>query len=193
MRRFAATIGCGTTTLYETYGGGYGVTHGIDGVFSLSNPSFYWDVLGTAGTAQEIGHNFDSPHTHCYNDVPTAGQPPVDECFSGECKQTNQQGQCISACYEGPMTVPSGGGSIMSYCQLRPGGLSNVNLSFGAAGLYGTASERVPARMRGFVASHSCLSFIPARAADFNGEGRSDVVLYRGDGDWISFPLWPGT
>lgn len=176
-------------TTYGTWAGGYGATHGINGQFSLSNPSFFWDI---EATAHELGHNFNSPHTHCYNNIPSGGAPPVDQCFSGECKQFNQQGQCVSACYEGPTSVPSGGGSIMSYCQLKPGGFNNVNLSFGQAGLYGSQSERVPARMRSFVESRSCLAFLPARVADLNGDGRSDVILRRGDGQWWVFPLWPG-
>lgn len=169
--------GCG-------WGGAYGVLLGVDGIFSLTNPSFFWDI---AGTAHEIGHNFNSPHTHCYNDLPVAGSPPVDQCFSGDCKGST----CIP-CYQGATSVPAGGGTIMSYCQLKPGGFGNVNLSFGQTGLYGTQSERVPGRMRDFVVSRSCVSFIPARVADFNGEGRSDVVLYR-NGQWLIYTLWPGS
>ncbi|HEY0782179.1 MAG TPA: M12 family metallo-peptidase, partial [Thermoanaerobaculia bacterium] len=64
-----------------------------------------------AGDAQvvghEIGHNFGSPHTHCYS-------PPIDGCWNGE-----------SGCYSGPASCPApstiGGvgnvqGTIMSYC-----------------------------------------------------------------------------
>jgi cysteine-rich repeat protein len=64
--------------------------------------------------AHELGHNFGSPHTHCY-------MPPVDNCYNQE-----------AGCYAGVESVPPGGGTIMSYCHLLGGGLSNINLTFGA-------------------------------------------------------------
>ena len=52
--------------------------------------------------AHETGHNFNSPHTHDF-------VPPIDECASG---------LCITD------------GTIMSYCHLCPGGLSNITTFF---------------------------------------------------------------
>ena len=50
--------------------------------------------------AHELGHNFGSPHTHCYS-------PPVDECY-------NLGG---GGCYGGAESCPAAGtGSMMSYC-----------------------------------------------------------------------------
>ena len=52
----------------------------------------------------ELGHNFGSPHTHCYS-------PPIDQCYSGE-----------PGCYTGPTSCPTGGsGTVMSYCHLLSG------------------------------------------------------------------------
>jgi hypothetical protein len=52
--------------------------------------------------AHETGHNFNSPHTHSYN-------PQIDNCAGGTCI-TN--------------------GTIMSYCHLCEGGLSNITTYF---------------------------------------------------------------
>lgn len=88
---------------------GYGVST-VYGSFDVMNPNDTWDVTVVA---HEVGHNFGSPHTHCYD-------PPVDTCYSGE-----------GGCYDGPESLPMGGGTIMSYCHLLPGGDANINLTFG--------------------------------------------------------------
>jgi cysteine-rich repeat protein len=88
---------------------GYGVST-VYGSFDLMNPDDIWDVMVVA---HELGHNFGSEHTHCY-------APPLDHCYNGE-----------SGCWNGAESLPPGGGTIMSYCHLLPGGLSNVNLTFG--------------------------------------------------------------
>ena len=85
---------------------GYAVSE-VFGGFNLAVPSSLWDVLVFI---HELGHNFGSRHTHCYD-------PPVDKCYNAE-----------SGCYSGP-TVSSRG-TIMSYCHLS-GGVSNTDLLFG--------------------------------------------------------------
>ena len=174
-----AQLSCGTTT-YSTYFGGFGATHGIDGSFNPASPTVVWDIYGTS---HELGHNFGSPHTHCYNNYPLPGSPPVDQCYGTE-----------PGCYTGPTSLPPGGrGSIMSYCHLLGSLSANMALSFGALLQYGTLSERVPQRIRDFVASRplSCRTVIDAPPADFNGDGRSEVIIYR-NGAWLEFPFWPG-
>ena len=68
-----------------------------------------WDFMVCA---HELGHNFNSPHTHNFC-------PPLDECapsgYFGSC-QTQQV--CTSA------------GTIMSYCHLCSGGTANITTFF---------------------------------------------------------------
>jgi len=65
-------------------------------------------------TAHEIGHNFSSPHTHCYAD------PKPDTCYAAEAG-TNCFGgtpSCpASATYSGVTTT----GTLMSYCHMLSG------------------------------------------------------------------------
>ena len=104
----------------------------------------------------ELGHNFDSRHTHCYNTIPAPEDPPIDHCFTGDTTATH-------ACYVGPTGLPVDGGSIMSYCHLQPGGYGNINLWLGRAGSFGSRSERVPQQMRSHVESVAgCLQPIPS-------------------------------
>ncbi len=162
------------------WGGAYGVTLGIHSAGTIFNPTnptaSVWDLFGTA---HEIGHNFESPHTHCY-------VPAVDVCWGTE-----------GGCHAGPTSLPPAGrGTLMSYCH-NVGG-ANPALTFGSAAAdvagYGTLTGRVSDRMRNHIAtrSASCRRLIDAPPGDFNGDGRSEVWIYRGNGSWIEFPLWPG-
>jgi hypothetical protein len=66
-------------------------------------------LSGDAGlVGHEIGHNFGSPHTHCYS-------PPIDYCWN-DCG-----GIQTTSC-------PGGPGTVMSYCHLR--GCGNNLLQF---------------------------------------------------------------
>ena len=103
----------------------FGVSQ-VYGHFDLSDPTQIWDVLVVT---HEIGHNLGTPHTHCYS-------PPVDECYDQE-----------PGCYAGPVVCSRG--TIMSYCHLNCGGLSDIDLVFGAA---------VSAQIRSTVATASCLA-----------------------------------
>jgi hypothetical protein len=73
-------------------------------------PANLWDLMAIA---HELGHNFGTPHTHCFS-------PPIDQCYGGE-----------GGCYSGPSVNPGPlGGTIMSYCHLLVGGYGNVDLRF---------------------------------------------------------------
>lgn len=81
---------------------GYGVSN-IRANVTFPTASYQWDVNVTA---HELGHNFASNHTHCFN-------PAIDMCYGQE-----------SGCYNGP-SVPTNG-TIMSYCHLTSGGITMV-------------------------------------------------------------------
>jgi hypothetical protein len=124
----------------DVYGGGYGYTGGISGSFNPAAPSLVWDVLGVA---HEIGHNFDSPHPHCYGGIGGSSQP-VDQCSSSQCGQPG--------CFCGTPSLPcaaagAGCGTVRSYCQLLPGNLRNITFTFGQSHPFGVQPGRVPANM----------------------------------------------
>ena len=130
----------------SNYGGDYGYSGDLDGNFNINNPSVVWDVVVTS---HEMGHNFNSPHTHCYSNV-GGNANPIDNCYSGQCGQTG--------CYCGSTGLPCGTpgqgcGTIMSYCHLLSGGISNISMSFGVGHPHGTAPERVATRMSAAVVS----------------------------------------
>jgi len=108
---------------------GYGVSQ-VYGSFDLSQPSQIWDALVVT---HELGHNFGTPHTHCYS-------PPLDKCYANE-----------AGCYSGPVVASRG--TVMSYCHLLAGGLSNIDLVFG---------DVVSARIGQSVGAASCLATVPA-------------------------------
>ena len=128
---------CGSSSANGHWGGAYGVSSSLAGTFSVTNPALYWDILCFS---HEIGHNFNSRHTHCYT-------PPVDTCCSCDPEPTK-----ASDC-TGP--VPAEKGTIMSYCHLRPGGYSNVKLYLSVPA---EASAAVYTVMRTFVETQAtCL------------------------------------
>jgi hypothetical protein len=106
---------------------GYGVSASLSGVAPTSISYTYWDFMVVA---HELGHNFGSPHTHCYS-------PPVDQCYAGE-----------SGCYSGSTSVPPEKGTIMSYCHLLSGGYSNIKMFLGVPG---ETSQAVTTKIRTYV------------------------------------------
>ncbi|HQQ76546.1 MAG TPA: M12 family metallo-peptidase, partial [Thermoanaerobaculia bacterium] len=106
---------------------GYGVSASLSGVAPTNISYTYWDFMVVA---HELGHNFSSPHTHCYT-------PPVDQCYAGQ-----------SGCYSGTTSVPPEKGTIMSYCHLLSGGYSNIKMFLGVPG---ETSQAVTAQIRTYV------------------------------------------
>jgi hypothetical protein len=80
-----------TTTPIRSYQTGFSDIYAI---YSYPTNSYSWDVNVVA---HELGHNFGSPHTHCYS-------PPIDRCY-------NEIG-----CSSGAVVARQG--TIMSYCHL---------------------------------------------------------------------------
>jgi hypothetical protein len=139
---FGSSSNCPGVPTDAPWGGGYAFTAGMSGSFNISSPTVVWDIMSVA---HEIGHNFNSPHTHCYNGI-GGNASPVDQCRSGE-----------SGCYVGTQTLPgpvgAGSGTIMSYCHLLTGAYTNITMTFGTSHPYGVQPARVPSRMSAYVAS----------------------------------------
>ena len=92
----------------------YGVS--FSQVYRTGTTPSFGDVLVVA---HEIGHNFGSPHTHCYS-------PPIDTCYNGE---------AANGCYSGAQSCPAASsingvpnvtGTLMSYCHLLGGCTSSL-------------------------------------------------------------------
>ncbi len=113
-----SALGCNTLTPdSDIYGGAYGFTANISGGFNAGSPSPVWDIISVS---HEIGHNFSSPHTHCYKNI-GGNANPVDECYAGnEC--TQNPGSCNCATPNLPCAQSGAGcGTIMSYCHHTTG------------------------------------------------------------------------
>ena len=161
---------------YDSFGG-FSV-NGAQGVVSAigAGPAFA-DIV----PAHELGHNFNSQHSHGYMGF-GGNENPVDGCYVEE-----EQG---SSFWTGETTLPGIGslqggetgdrsGTIMSYCHLLPGDTTgNVSMTFGKDFAYGIEADRIPERMRNFVGSlaltdASCIATVTA-IIDSDGDGYSD-------------------
>ncbi|NBD95328.1 MAG: hypothetical protein GVY11_02480 [Gammaproteobacteria bacterium] len=138
----ASNYGCSTVSGAGAYGGAYAVSANLEGVFDARQPESVWDIVVFS---HEMGHNFNSPHTHCYGGIGGNGEP-IDKCYSGEC-------------YVGTEALPGpageGSGTIMSYCHLKNPGISNISLTLGEDHDYGIAPARAPNRMANHVVNAS--------------------------------------
>lgn len=145
-------VSTGCATLGNTMvSGGFGVSTGLSGTVSTAGGPT-WDAMMVA---HEIGHNFGSLHTHCYNGIGGEANP-VDGCYDWE-----------PGCWAGATGLPglnslsggvSGGrtGTVMSYCGQLPGYLGNIAWTFGLGHPYGIKAYRVPDVMfAGAAAAHA--------------------------------------
>ena len=135
----------------------------VDAITPGSNTpiSSTWDAIVAA---HEIGHNFNSPHTHCYGGLNastsihsglTNSSDPIDSCYVAEPADPYGTNTCAS----GSISLPGqnslvggsnggGDGTIMSYCHvLFQGGLSNISRTFGTNHTRGIQASRVSERM----------------------------------------------
>ncbi len=149
-------------------GAGYGVSANLGGYFPtplIDNNGSNWDIYVVA---HELGHNFGAPHTHNY-------APPLDGCGSSpqDCTAADQDI-----------------GTIMSYCHLCNGGVSNVKLQFHAGNIASietrfaqmgcvlTGPSVLPVTMSDAATTISgtpILIDVLANEVDFNCE---DIILY---------------
>ena len=101
-------LGGGVAYLGGLCGGGsaYALSANLNGFFPypiVDNSNQNWDLMVFA---HETGHSFGSPHTHDYS-------PAIDGCASGDCS-----------------VADANEATIMSYCHLCSGGLSNMRMEF---------------------------------------------------------------
>jgi subtilisin-like proprotein convertase family protein len=136
----------------------YGVSQGLGTEFDPNDDPQEWSFTVVA---HELGHNFGSDHTHCY-------EPVIDECYNGE---------AADGCWAGPASLPGPlgqqSGTIMSYCHLLNGGLSNIATTLGRGHGFGVQPERVPNTMRqhvlerGLVNNPRCPQLVTAGPTTF--------------------------
>ncbi len=95
----------------------------------------------------ELGHNFGSPHTHCYS-------TPIDHCYNGE-----------AGCYSGPTSCPGGPGTkgtIMSYCHV--GGASGANCGISNENFHPTVITQITGRIAASSSPTCIVPFAPPGA-----------------------------
>jgi hypothetical protein len=102
-------LGGGVAWLNSGCGGyAYSVSANLGGAFPYPLIDNSWDNWDIMVVAHELGHNYGAPHTHDYN-------PPADGCGSNpqDCTAANNDE-----------------GTIMSYCHICDGGISNIDMRF---------------------------------------------------------------
>jgi hypothetical protein len=117
----------------------YAVSANINGFFPyplLNNHPQNWDIMVTA---HEAGHNYGTGHTH----DPNHFDPPIDGCGNAYLNPPLPQ-DCS--------TAQAGQGTIMSYCHICPGGMSNLRMELG---------PRPAAAVRAYLDSRPSCGIVP--------------------------------
>ena len=171
---FTDTGSCPGIPTDATWFGGYGFTGSLTGQFNINSPTVMWDIMAVS---HEIGHNFNSPHTHCYNGI-GGNASAIDQCRTGE---VDGHGACATGAQSLPGPAGAGSGTIMSYCHLLSGGFGNVALNFGTGHPFGVQPGREASRMSSFVVSTAagnpaCLAFTSGSGTIFSNGFEGGVL-----------------
>ena len=175
---------------FDNLGTGGFFVSGRQGVVSTigEGPAFADFVV-----AHELGHNFNSQHSHGYMGF-GGNASPVDACYVEENRS--------SSYWMGDTALPGVGsleggvsgertGTIMSYCHRLPGGTSgNQSMTFGKGFAYGVEPERVPERMRNFVgalalSTPSCITTVSTKDTDGDGFPDAEDAFPNDPEEWL--------
>jgi hypothetical protein len=158
---------------------GYGFSSSLSGQVSTSQT--IWDTLVVA---HEVGHNFNTGHTHDYQNI-GGDSNPVDSCFLGGPTGPYKPGFLPGLNNLNGGTPGMGTGTIMSYCHLVNNNLGDISMTFGQTHPYGIKAYRVPDRMKSHVADTalkypSCLPIVsslnPVLTVSKTGSGSGTVT-----------------
>ena len=157
--------------------GGFSVSGAQGGVSAIGTGPAFADLV----PAHELGHNFNSQHSHGYMGFGSS-ENPVDRCYVEEGQGSHYWSRETALPGVGSLQGGVTGdrsGTIMSYCHLLPGGTSgNQSMTFGKDFRYGIEPDRIPERMRNFVGAlaltnTACIATVTA-VVDSDGDGYSD-------------------
>lgn len=176
---------------------GYGMIGDISADFDISNPAVIWDIVSFT---HEIGHNFNSPHSHNYCG-PTGNDQPIDNCVVSDAWDSNYNIGCQAPNAANGLPINNitgfqaasgqGAGTIMSYCHQISGDFGNISMTFGRPNgttpfTWGLNPERQVDQMRTHVAANTaCLTpyYLLEITPPTNGSISSDVGTISCDTD----------
>ena len=140
-------------------------------------------IWNTLVVAHEVGHNFNTGHTHDYHNI--GGDPnPVDACYLGGPTGPYTPGRLPGLNSLSGGTSGMGTGTIMSYCHLLGNNLADISMTFGQTHPYGIKAYRVTDRMKSHVTdtalkAPSCLPIVsslnPVLTVSKSGSGSGTV------------------